>query len=106
MKSLQVYDPAMCCSTGVCGPDVDPVLAAIAGCLHQLKERGVHVERYNLAQQPIAFAQNARVKDLLQKEGIGALPLVFVNGELAFKGSYPDEATRMAWLAAEENQPR
>ncbi|MBN8709404.1 MAG: hypothetical protein BGO12_04215 [Verrucomicrobia bacterium 61-8] len=106
MTSVQVYDPAMCCSTGVCGPDVDPVLAAVAGFLHQLKERGVRVDRYNLAQQPIAFAQNSRVKDLLQKEGIGVLPLVFVDGELVFKGAYPDEATRQAWLAGEKtNQP-
>ncbi len=102
MKSLQVYDPAMCCSTGVCGPDVDPALAAVAGWLHQLKECGVRVERYNLAQQPIAFAQNSAVKDLLQKEGIGVLPLVFVDGELAFKGAYPEEATRRAWLATEK----
>lgn len=102
MKSLQVYDPAMCCSTGVCGPDVDPMLAAVAGLLHQLKERGVRVDRYNLAQQPIAFAQNAQVKDLLQQEGISVLPLVFVDGEIAFKGAYPDEATLQAWLAEEK----
>lgn len=102
MTSVQVYDPAMCCSTGVCGPDVDPALAAVAGFLHQLKERGVRVDRYNLAQQPIAFAQNSQVKDLLQKEGIAVLPLVFVDGELAFKGAYPDEGTRQAWLAGEK----
>lgn len=106
MISLQVYDPAMCCSTGVCGPNVDPELAAVAGWLHQLKESGVRVDRYNLAQQPIAYAQNSAVKDLLQKEGINVLPLVFVDGEIAFKGAYPDEATRQAWLAgAKTGQP-
>nr|QTX14232.1 Arsenical resistance operon trans-acting repressor ArsD [Klebsiella pneumoniae] len=26
MKTLTVFDPAMCCSTGVCGSDVDQVL--------------------------------------------------------------------------------
>lgn len=106
MKSIQIYDPAMCCSTGVCGPDVDPELAAVAGFLHRLKELGIRVERYNLAQQPIAFAQNPCVKELLQTEGIGVLPLVFVDGEIAFKGAYPDEATRRAWLADAETQPQ
>ena len=23
MKKMVIYDPAMCCSTGVCGPSVD-----------------------------------------------------------------------------------
>ena len=30
MKKLEVFDPAMCCSTGVCGVEVDPVLAQFA----------------------------------------------------------------------------
>ena len=98
MKSVQVYDPPMCCSTGVCGPDVDPELVAVAGFLKNLGGRGVKVERFNLAQQPIAFVQNGRVKDLLQNEGTGVLPLVFVDGELASKGAYPDERTRADWL--------
>lgn len=98
MKTVQVYDPAMCCATGVCGPDVDPVLPVVAGFLQQLKQRGVTVERYNLSQQPIAFVQNAKVKELLQKEGVDVLPLIFVDGELALKGGYPDEGTRREWL--------
>lgn len=102
MKSVQVYDPAMCCSSGVCGPDVDPALVAVAGFLRQLGEHGVKVERFNLAQQPMAFVQNARVKALLQEKGADVLPLVFVDGELAREGGYPDEATRREWLARAE----
>ena len=29
MKTLEIFDPAMCCSTGVCGVAVDPVLVAV-----------------------------------------------------------------------------
>jgi hypothetical protein len=29
MKTLEIFDPAMCCATGVCGVDVDPVPARI-----------------------------------------------------------------------------
>ena len=102
MKTLQVYDPAMCCSTGVCGPDIDPILPQVAGFLHQLKEHGVIVERFNLTQQPMAFVQNPEVKALLQSEGVEALPLFFIDGQLALKGSYPDHGKRTEWLIAHQ----
>lgn len=98
MKVIQVYDPPMCCSTGVCGPDVDPVLPRFAGLLAQLSGAGVKVERYNLAQQPLAFVQKAAVKALLDKEGMEALPAIFIDGELALKGSYPDTKQCAAWM--------
>ena len=98
MKTIQVYDPAMCCSTGVCGPDIDPILPQVAGFLHQLKEHGVAVERFNLSQQPLAFVQNKQVNALLQSEGIEVLPLFFIDGELALKGSYPNHEKRNEWI--------
>lgn len=100
MRHIQVYDPPMCCSTGVCGPDFDPVLPVFAGMLQQLKNKGVAVERYNLAQQPLAFVQNAAVKGLLDKDGVEALPLIFWDGKLALKGAYPDREQRAEWMRA------
>ena len=104
MKTIQVYDPAMCCSTGVCGPEIDPVLPQVAAFLHQLKEHGVTVERFNLSQQPMAFVQNPEVKALLQSEGTEVLPLFFIYGKLALKGSYPDNDKRKEWLVAHHDQ--
>lgn len=86
----------MCCSTGVCGPEVDPLLPRVAGMLAQIQGHGVTVERYNLAQQPLAFAQNTEVRALLEKEGTEALPLFFVDGKLEIKGHYPDTPERGA----------
>ena len=102
MKSIQVYDPAMCCSSGVCGPDIDPILPQVARFLHQLQEHGVKVERYNLSQQPMAFVQNAEVKAHLQFEGVEALPLIFIDGQLALKSSYPDLEKRREWLLSHQ----
>ncbi len=65
MKTILVYDPPMCCSSGVCGPDVDPLLPRFAGMLGQLENFGVTVERHNLAQEPVAFAQNRQVRAIL-----------------------------------------
>jgi hypothetical protein len=100
MKTIQVYDPPMCCSTGVCGTGVDPDLANFAAMLSQLSERGVAVERYNLGQRPLAFVQNETVKGLLEKEGADVLPLVFLGGEILFKGRYPNQDERPAFVRA------
>lgn len=97
MKKIQVYDPPMCCSTGVCGPDIDPVLPQIAGWLQRLEKSGTTVERYNLAQQPLAFLQNTEVKRLLDTTGTGALPAIFVDGTLRLQGRYPDPAEQDSW---------
>lgn len=100
MKTIQIFDPPMCCSTGVCGPEVDPVLAAFAGFLQQVRQRGWTVERYNLAQEPIPFLENAAVKSALDGEGVDALPMVLVDGSVVCKGGYPDDAQRSAWLGS------
>ncbi len=98
MKKILIYDPPMCCSTGVCGPEVDPILPRFAGMLAQLEGKGVVVERYNLAQQPIAFAQNQDVRAILEKAGPDALPLIYIDGQLELQGRYPDAAERSAWV--------
>lgn len=94
MQRIQVYDPPMCCSTGICGTDIDPALVQFAAMLVQMGQRGVTVERYNLGQQPMAFVQNAEVKALLDSEGMEVLPLVFVDGHLRMKARYPTETER------------
>jgi AhpD family alkylhydroperoxidase len=88
----------MCCSTGVCGPQVDPQLPRFAADLQWLREQGIEVERYNLAQQPQAFVQNAVVKQALVAEGEKCLPLVLLDGEIVSRGVYParDELAALA----------
>ena len=98
MKSLQVYDPPMCCSTGISGTDINPDLVSFGALLTQLGSHGVKVERYNLGQQPMAFVENPTVKLLLEKEGVEGLPLIFWDGEVRMKGRYPDREERSAWL--------
>ena len=100
MKTIQVYDPAMCCSTGICGTSIDPDLANFAGMLNLLRAEGVKVERYNLGQQAMAFAQNPAVKQLLEKEGTEVLPVVFLDGEVHFKGRYPTKDERPVFVRA------
>jgi AhpD family alkylhydroperoxidase len=107
MTRVEVFDPPMCCSTGVCGPSVDPKLARFATDLHWLTNQGIHVERYTLSQQPSAFALNHAVKNALEKEGNQCLPLLLVNGEVASKGVYPtrDDLARLSGIGAQAQAP-
>jgi hypothetical protein len=89
MPKLQVFDPAMCCSTGVCGPSVDPVLPRFAADLEWLKSKGVDVERYNLAQEIAAFTGNPTVKQALNSQGTKCLPIVLVDGQVVSESTYP-----------------
>ncbi len=98
MKTIQVYDKPMCCSTGICGPSVDPVLPQFAADLDWLKGQGHQVERYNLAQQPQAFIQNATVHQLLATEGTNCLPLILVDGQVVSRRDYPSREILSLWI--------
>ncbi len=89
---LEVFDPAMCCSTGVCGPEVDPKLVHFAADLDWLKNQGIDVRRYNLAHQSEEFVRHASIKELLAKSGTGALPAIVVDGRLVSQAVYPSRA--------------
>lgn len=103
MATLQVYDPALCCSTGVCGPTVDPALSRFAADVEWLKSKGVVVERFNLARDVAAFVTNPLVKAALNSQGAECLPLVLVDGEIATRGAYPgrEELARLVAVAYE-----
>jgi arsenite methyltransferase len=95
--TIQVFDPALCCSTGVCGADVDQALVNFSADAAWAKLNGAKIERFNLAQQPTAFAENGTVKGFLERSGEKALPLVLVNGEVALAGRYPNRAELARW---------
>lgn len=97
MKNIQIFDPALCCSSGVCGVDVEQALVSFAADLSWAKENGAKIERFNLAQQPIAFAENTLIKGFLERSGQEALPLVLVDGEVALAGRYPQRAELARW---------
>jgi arsenate reductase len=87
--TVKIYDPALCCSSGVCGPSVDDRLVALSGFLKGLDTSQFKVERYNLAQQPGAYVDNQDVAATLKDKGTDALPLFYVDDELVWSGSYP-----------------
>ena len=105
MKQLAVFDPPMCCSTGVCGPNVDPSLVQFASDLDWVAGQGVLVERYNLAQQPQPYAANETVKAALSELGMECLPLILLNGAIVGKGRYPGRVELARLLGLEPDGP-
>ena len=105
MKSIQVYDKPMCCSTGICGPQIDPILPRFAADLDWLRSQGLSVERFNLAQQPEAFIQNAAVNQILTVKGTDCLPLTFIDGVLVEQVQYPTRQKFCEWTGLMEPLP-
>lgn len=107
MKTIQVFDPALCCSTGVCGVEVDQGLVSFSADADWAESRGAKIERFNLAQQPMAFAENAAVKGALERSGEAALPLVVRDGQIILSGRYPtrDELAHALGLSDPADAP-
>lgn len=97
MSKVQIFDKAMCCSTGVCGPQVDPVLPRFAADLDWLKSLGHDVDRFNLAQDAAQFARNPVVQKFLADEGVDCLPLVIVDGRIVSRNEYPSRDNLALW---------
>lgn len=101
MPKLEVFDPAMCCPTGVCGPAVDPELTRIASALFLLEGKGISVQRYNLTSEPDAFVKNTKVNKLLNDKGVSVLPITILDGEVVKEGSYPANEQLSDWFKVE-----
>ncbi|QUW20955.1 arsenite efflux transporter metallochaperone ArsD [Sporosarcina sp. Marseille-Q4063] len=110
MKKLEIFDPAMCCSTGVCGPSVNPELTRVASAVYSLEQKNFDITRYNLGNDPGAFVDNDVVNRVLIEKGPNALPLILVNNEVVKEGAYPKNEELAEWLgvkAAElQEKPR
>lgn len=99
MNTVHIYDPSLCCSSGVCGEDVDQSLVDISATLVNAKAEGIEVVRHNFANAPLDFAAEPAVKRLLTDEGSDALPAIVVNGRLVLSGRYPSIDELRAWSA-------
>ena len=97
MKTIEIFDPAMCCPTGLCGTNIDPNLMRIAVIVDNLKKKGINVTRHNLKDEPQIYVTNTKVNELLQSKGVDALPITLVDGEVAVIGTYPTTKQMSEW---------
>lgn len=89
MKKMQIFEPAMCCSTGVCGVGVDSELIRISTVINTLNNKGIEVERFNLSNAPQEFIKNNEINKVINEKGVDVLPVIILDGELVLIGRYP-----------------
>lgn len=98
MRKMIIFDPAMCCSTGVCGPAVNPELLRVSTILNNLKNKGIIVERHNLTNNPQVFIDNKEINNIIMTKGVNALPIVVLDEKIMKTGSYPSNEEFCTWL--------
>ncbi len=99
--TIEIFDPPMCCLTGLCGPTIDPALLDIHETILRVKREcdgRAKVERYLLGQQPAKFMQQPEVVARLKAQGIPVLPITVVNGRVAKERAYPTYEELRAWV--------
>ncbi len=86
---IEIFEPAMCCNTGLCGVSVNPELLRISTVLNTLNKNGIVVKRFNLNSSPMEFVNNKVVNDFINNTGVEKLPVILLNGEIIISERYP-----------------
>lgn len=103
MVKVIIFDPAMCCPTGLCGPVIDMELLRVSTVMNNLEKNGVKVERYNLTNNPQAFVDNTIINEILNRDGIDVLPVTVVDGEVVKTKDYPTNDEFLKFLDVPES---
>ena len=86
---IELFDPPMCCPTGLCGPALDQTLLDVSEMIMTLQVEGAPVERYQMTSHPQKFMQNSDVMRLVREQQMAALPITAVHGQVIKTGAYP-----------------
>ncbi len=103
MVNVEIFDPPLCCPTGICGPTIDPVLLDAQEAILRVKSEfdgRVRVERYALGRQPAKFMQQPEVVARLKTQGVAVLPITIVGGRVVKEKLYPAYTELRTWIEA------
>lgn len=103
MKKMQIFEPALCCETGLCGVSIDPELLRISTVVGALKKEGIAIERFNLNSAPMEFVTNTVINQYINEKGPEGLPAVMLDGEIVITGKYPTNEEIIKMLELPEN---
>lgn len=100
---VQIFDPPLCCPTGLCGPTLDQMLLDVDEMVLELQAEGRRVERYQMMSHPQAFLGNPEVMALVRERQIDALPITVVRSRVLKSGTYPTMPEVLAALNGGSN---
>jgi hypothetical protein len=86
---VELFDPPMCCPSGLCGPTLDQTLLDVSEMVLALQSENLCVERYQMNSNPNAFLGNADVMKLMREQQMAALPITVIHGKVIKVGAYP-----------------
>jgi Arsenical resistance operon protein ArsD len=104
MTKVEIFDPALCCPTGVCGPSVDPELTRVATSIFVLDKKGYDIKRYNLGTEPAIFVETEEVNKILHAKGPDSLPITLFNGKVVKEGKYPSNDELAEWFGVKAKE--
>lgn len=89
-NNLIIYEGAMCCSTGVCGPEPDKELIEFNETLKKINEEfsDLKIIRASLSFDVKMFLENKEIFQLVKVNGQEILPITTVNGKIIAKKKY------------------
>lgn len=102
--TVKIYDPALCCPTGLCGVNIDPELMRIAVVIESLKKKGVVIERFNLRDHPQVYVENKVINAFLMEESAEVLPITTLNDKVVLTKQYPSNKQIATWLHVSEEE--
>ncbi|PKM69491.1 MAG: arsenical resistance operon transcriptional repressor ArsD [Firmicutes bacterium HGW-Firmicutes-19] len=103
MSKIMIFDPAMCCPSGMCGVSIDPEIIRVATTLHTIRKNGVEIKRYNLSSNPMEFVNHSEVNRYLNERGVECLPLTVVDDQVVLSGRYPTDLEMVKMVGLSES---
>lgn len=100
--AVEIFDPPMCCPTGLCGPTLDQTLLDVSDMILALQAGGHQVERYQITSHRHKFVNNPDVMRLVHEKHMAALPITAVRGRIIKVGAYPTLAEVQPYLSGAE----
>lgn len=101
--AIELFDPPMCCPTGLCGPTLDQTLLDVSDMILALQAGGWSVERYQMTSHPHKFINNPNIMRLVREKQMAALPITTVGGQIIKVGTYPTLSEVQAYLSQSES---
>lgn len=93
-----ILDPSLCCSTGVCGPEVEDNLVQTAANVKWLQSVGIEITRHNISNDGEAYKQYPEAIEKLKMDGLNSLPYILKDGKIVMSGRYPGKGEWEALL--------
>ena len=85
---VEIFDPPLCCPTGLCGPVLDTTLVDLGEAINSLQADGRAVVRHMMTADPQAFLRNREVYQLIRERQLAVLPITVVRGRIVKTDAY------------------